>query len=242
LLTRILWRLGRFVTVAALVAFASSSVDAAPIAVATGSAKQSVIVTAAQDMGLANPGTLLATMTDAFDIGGGHVVGSVISAVYQNAAGYLDFYYQVVNTTSPSTSSSNISGIAGHNFGGASTSVGYYTNAAVFGGIFQSPVWFSGAWNAPVMRAADRSADGNFVNMWFGPPWGSTTLNPNEVSAIFMVSTNATTFGAGWATVQNGGPASTDTVHSFQVPEPMSIGLALVGFGILMGARRRQNR
>lgn len=238
-MTRILKRVAQFVALAAVVSLVPSQADAAPVLVAPGTAKQSVLITAAQDMGLANPGTLLASMTESFDIGG-YVVGSVISAVYQNASGFLDFYYQVVNTTVPGNLNSAISGVAGFNFGGATTSVGYYSNAGVFGGVFQNPFYFGPVWNASVPRSADRTADGNMVNMWFGPPWGSTKIDPGEASSIVMVSTNATTFGSGWAMVQNGGPAATDTVRSFQVPEPMSAALALVGFVALATARRRR--
>jgi hypothetical protein len=232
-------RVGPFVAVAALVAFAPASLEALPVAVAPGTAKQSVAVTLAQDMGLASPGTLLATLTESFDIGPGHVVGTVTSAVYQNAAGFLDFYYQVVNTTAPGLSNS-ISGIAGHNFQSLSTSVGFYSNASVFGGVFASPFGFGPS--GTHVRSADRSADGNFVNMWFGPPWGSSNINPGETSSIAMIATNATSFSLGWATVQNGGPASTDTVRAFQVPEPMSGTLALLGFAVLAAARRRQQK
>jgi MYXO-CTERM domain-containing protein len=55
-----------------------------------------------------------------------------------------------------------------------------------------------------------------------------------------MIATNATSFSSGWATVQNGGPGSIDTVKSFAVPEPMSAALALVGFAVLATARRRR--
>ncbi len=238
-MTRNLRRVGPLVALAAVVSFLPSRIEAAPIGVAPGTAKQSVAVTASQNMGAANPGTLLATMTESFDIGG-YVVGSVISAVYQNAAGFLDFYYQVVNTTLPGNQNSAISGMSGFNFGGATTSVGYYTGAGVFGGVFQNPFFFGPSWNAGIPRSADRSADGNEVHVWFGPPWGSTKIDPGEASAIVMIATNATTFGSGWATVQNGGPAALDTVRSFQVPEPMSAALALVGFAVLATARRRR--
>jgi MYXO-CTERM domain-containing protein len=177
-------------------------------------------------------------LTEVMDIGSGHIVGTVTSAVYQNAAGFLDFYYQVVNTTPPGGSNNSISGIAGFNYGGATTSVGYYSNAGAFGGLFANPLGFNGFDTR--VRTADRSASGNVVNMWFGPPWGSSNINPGETSAVLMVATNATSFSLGWATVQNGGPASTDTVRSFQVPEPMSAALALVGFAVLATARRRK--
>ena len=238
-MTRMFRRVGSIIVFAAL-AFGPSRAYAAPVLVAPGTAKQSVVVTTAQDMGVASPGTLLATLTETFDIGSGHLVGTVTSAVYRNAAGFLDFYYQVVNSTAPGGTNNSVSGIAGHNFGSATTSVGYYSNAAVFGGIFASPFGFNAV--STNLRSADRSADGNFVNMWFGPPWGSSNINPGETSAILLVATNAVSFGAGWATVQNGGPASTDTVRSFQVPEPASMGLTLLGFAVLAGIRRRQGK
>jgi hypothetical protein len=223
-----------------LVTFASSRIEASPILVAPGTASQSVVVTTAQNMGSTNPGTLLASLTQAFNIGSGHVIGTVTSAVYQNANGFLDFYYQVVNTTPPGGTSNSVSGIAGFNFGSASTSLGYYSNASVFGGLFGSPLGFN-AWE-PRPRSADRSANGNVVNMWFGPPWGASNINPGETSSILMIATNTRNWGYGWATVQNGGPASISTVRSFQVPEPASAALALLGFAVLAGARRRQQK
>ena len=225
---------------AALVAFAPQGVEGAPIALAAGTPNQSLAITAAQDMGLANPGLLLASLTEAIDIGGGHIVGTLTSAVYQNAGGFLDFYYQVVNTTAPGGANTSISGMAGFNYGSATTSVGVYSNASPFGGLFSNPLGFFAAGTGP--RSADRSADGNVVNLWFGPPWGSSNISPGETSSIMMVSTNATSFSFGWATVQNGGPASTDTVKSFQVPEPMSATLALLGFVVMAGVRRRQQK
>jgi hypothetical protein len=235
---RIAQKVTPLVAMAALVFFAPVRADASPIVVAPGTASQSVAITTAQDMGSTSPGTLLATLTQAMDIGSGHIVGSVISAVYQNAAGFLDFYYQVVNTTPPGGTSTSISGLAGFNFGSASTSVGYYSNASVFGGVFANPLGFFNIDTRP--RSADRSSNGNVVNMWFGPPWGGSNINAGETSSILMVATNTRNWGYGWATVQNGGPASTDTVRSFQVPEPMSATIALLGFAVLAGARRRK--
>jgi MYXO-CTERM domain-containing protein len=240
--TRIFRRVRPFVALAALVAFAPSRVEALPVVVTPGTASQSVAITAAQNMGATNPGTLLATITEALDIGSGHIVGFVTSAVYQNASGFLDFYYQVINTTAPGGTNTSISGLAAFNFGSASTAVGFYTSAAPFGGVFANPFGFFHHGTNP--RSADRSANGNVVNLWFGPPWGSVRIDAGETSSIMMIATNATTFGSGWATVQNGGPASTDTVRSFQVPEPMSAALALLGFAVLAGAgaRRRQRK
>jgi hypothetical protein len=236
--TRILRHVTPFAILAGVVCFAPSRVEASPIALAAGTPNQSLAITTSQNMGSTSPGTLLATLTAPMDIGSGHIVGSVISAVYRNASGFLDFYYQVVNTTPAGGTSNSISGLAGYNFGTASTSVAYYSNATVFGGVFAAPNFFFGAEGRP--RSADRSADGNVVNLWFGPLWGSNKIDPGETSAILMVATNARSWGSGWATVQNGGPASTDTVQSFQVPEPTSATIALLGFAVLAGVRRRQ--
>lgn len=218
-----------------------SPVEASPVVVAPGTANQSVLIGTSQNMGTTNPGTLLATMSQALNIGSGHIVGTVISAVYQNAGGFLDFYYQVINTTPGPANNNSISGLAGYNFGGFTTSVGYYSSASVFGGVFQSPLHFFGPGWEGRPRSADRSANGNVVNLWFGPTWGATKIDPGEVSNILMISTNATNFGLGWATLQNGGPASTGTVQSFQVqvPEPASVAVVMFGLAVLASRRRR---
>jgi MYXO-CTERM domain-containing protein len=232
---RILQKALPIVALAALAAFTPTRVEAGPIALAPGTPNQSLLLTGAQDNGLASPGTLLASIASPFSIvspGNGIILGSVTAAVYKNALGFIDFYYQIVNTTVSTNTHLAISGLTGYNFGGYSTSVGYYSNASVFGGLFATP---TGGLHAVNPKTADRSTDGNKVTLWFGPPFGSKVF-PQTTSAVLQIATNATSFGSGSATVQNTGYA---TVNAFSVPEPTSAVVALLGFALL-GMRRRR--
>ena len=197
-------------------------------------------ITSAANLGATDPGSFLAQTTSVFNIlsgTNGIINGSLTSAVYQNQSGFMDFYYQITNSTASTNQNLSISGLTGFNFGAFATSVGYYSNASVFGGLFASPT------AGVVPKSADRTADGNEVTLWFGPPWGNKVF-PGQTSSILQISTNATTWGPGFATVQNHGVA---TVNSFQpgpvaaIPEPeiyamMGIGLGLLGW---VGRKKR---
>ena len=225
-----------FIALAPLVAFAPSRVEAGAVLLPAGTPNQSLVITAAADNGAADPGSFLAQATSVFNIPSGtsgNIVGWLTSAVYQNAQGFVDFYYQITNSTAGTNPDLSISGLTGFNFGGSSTSVGYYSDASVFGGLFASPT------AGVVPQSADRTADGNMVTLWFGPPWGNKVF-PGQVSSILQIATNATNWGSGFATVQNHGVA---TVNSFQVspvPEPEIYAMMGIGLGLLGWVRRRK--
>jgi PEP-CTERM motif-containing protein len=227
---RILQKAIPVIALVSLVAFAPARVEAGPIL--PGTAKQSVPVTTSSDFGSADPGTFLAKITSPWNIttlNNAHIVGSLTTAVYRNALGFVDFYYQIVNTTAPGNNNLSISGLAGSNFGNYTTSVGYTQTNAMFGGLFAAPT----AGVRP--KSADRGADGNKVTMWFGLPFTNKVL-PQQTSAIMQIATNSRGWWWGYATVQNTGAA---TVPAFQVPEPASAVTALLGFALL-GIRRRR--
>ena len=84
----------------------------------------------------------------------------------------------------------------------------------------------------------DRNGPGNVIGFSFNPP-DSRKNQPGQVSAVLIISTNATNFTTGHASVIDGG---TITVDSFQpssaVPEPTSFFLLSGGLLVLLGVRR----
>src|SRR5688500_4808867 len=135
------------VFLAALVFFAPLRADATPLLPGDTGAVPNLA-------GIFDPGTLLASLTSGFSTG--VVVGTLTTAVYRNAGGLLDFYYQVVNTTAVNNVSTQISGFSGLNFAGAWVSASYRTDD--FGGV-------SAQTNTPITAA--RAPDGSDVTVWF---------------------------------------------------------------------------
>jgi hypothetical protein len=91
----------------------------------------------------------------------------------------------------------------------------------------------------PPVTADRNSPGGDVVGFSFSPPDGAKIL-PGTTSNVLIISTNATFFTAGNASVIDGGVT---TVASFEpasgVPEPASF--ALIGGGLLalVGIRRK---
>jgi len=186
----------------------------------------------------AAPGTLLASLSAPYVSSLGTTAGTLNSAVYREAGGTLDFYYQVTNnTTAPNCGAAGqpacdpLSRETDTTFTGFTTSVGYRTDGgSIAGGFVNGSV-------APV--TADRNSVGDVVGFSFNPP-DAAKIQPGQTSDVLVISTNATNFTSGNASVIDGGVT---TVKAFEptsaTPEPVTFVLTGMGLLTLAGLRRR---
>ena len=186
-----------------------------------------------------DPGTLLASDTAPFTSTLGFNSGTLTSAVFREAGGTLDFYYQVTNNpTAPNCGQPGgqacdpLSRETNTDFFGFVTATGFRIDGASLpGGIFVDGTV------APV--TADRNAAADVVGFQFNPP-DAAKIQPGQVSNVLVISTNATSFTAGNASVIDGGVATVAAFEPIAVPEPTS--LLLLGGGLLAVSSARRLR
>jgi hypothetical protein len=180
-----------------------------------------------------NPGTLVTSIEDQAFIGresSGLVAftGHLTSAVYRNAAGLLDFYFQIVDDT---TSPGAINRIVLTPFGTAlsaivwAADVGFRPdgNSQLFDGTF--------AHGDVAPDTIDRSGltfnNGQSIGFNFST---ADQLSPGQTSFVLVVRTNQVSFAPGNGGVI-GGSAGDTSASLESAAEPMT--LALLGTGLL---------
>jgi hypothetical protein len=166
-------------------------------------------------------GAFVTSVSGTFADGLGRISGTYMESVYRESTGSLSFVYQLANT-----GPDPLERMTGSAYGGFTTDVSF-----VAGSGSRDPLF------------ADRtSTPGDAVGFHYTD--GDNIL-PGERSDLLIVRTDATFFGGGTITFQDGGVAEVAGLAPAPAPEPASLTLALVGLpgvGLYLWRRRRTRR
>jgi hypothetical protein len=187
--------------------------------------------------------TLLAQQTQAVLGISGIFTGTVTSAVYQERTGTLDFLYQFANSF---TSTEAVQQIVARSFTGYQADVSLASALVCAPGQGCTPFGTFVSGNSSPLSAT-RSLAGDMISFQgFGglllQP--APNIRPGETSAILMISTDATSYGAGVLTIVNSGSTQISSFAPSAVPEPGVFSLTIVGIlaGVLAARSKPSER